>query len=364
MDSDCIIEGKTYFSADISKYLYAGDENFVDTIALCQIRHGDKTIFSEVLYCNTKEHSLSFDAGCVIHAYMDANNISFAGFSITVKNPASMDIIDQTWFSVIFYRGHVSDFPDVFLKMHFLNDSEALFVPKHFECSLYLYDVDDSVNVSYFITLPGSEKRLVLGVETFCFNSDNPVREIKINIDNILQSAVGRGAINNNSPYPARLIISAGHRVMNFFIMPERPAFALAYRNGFNLVEYFWSFGSWKRKSSIKADTAFINRHPVAYGISGDDSFELVTHRMSARSMMHGFNFIGKTPVDVTLFLGRESFAFQGVLTEVDCDTDPFSDELTEIKMKATVSSNTGLMRINNSDMLNIFTNPFNISFQ
>lgn len=295
---------------------------------------------------------------------MDANNISYARFNVILEHPEILTDIDQVDFTVIFYRGHVSSDPEGFLKTHFLNDSEMMCVPENFSAKVYLAEDEGHVDVDYFISLPGSNESLFLGTALHSNNGNSLIIEVKVSIRDILASAVGSGKIDNNLPYPARLTLKAGERVMTFFIYKERPAFALAYRNGFNLVEYFWSFGSWKRKSAIKADTAFINGLPVAYGISGDDSFELVTHKMSARSMMHGFNFIGKTPADVTLYLGREVYAFQGVLTEVDCDTDPFSDELTEIKMKATVSNSMGLMRINNSDMFDLFTNPFNISFQ
>ena len=358
MNFDYITGGKMYFSSDIPKYEYQDDDgSYAFTTARCSLSCGGYTVFSTDIYYNPVEHVFRLDLRGIISSYMQSKSLSFAEFTVTLDNPETLRIIDTVMFSVVFYRGHILQDPETYLRTHFLNDQDVVAVPQHFSAILSLYAFSDSEVLNLYIRPVGRSCRILC--QTLMLSSG--LNRIVFSLDQLLEESaddIPAGTI------PGFVIAEAGDRSLVFAIRSDRPAFAMIYSNGFNLPECFWSFGSWKRKSSSKAETAKVDGQALAYAISHEDTFELKSHPMNARTMFSGFNFIGRTPAQLALFLGREAFFFEAALTEFSCDNDPFSDELSVVELKADVSRSMGHQRFCPDDSIRIFSNHFNLSFQ
>lgn len=360
MNSDYIIDDKLYFSSDIPKYkCFDDDGSYPLATARLSLMHKDKTVFSTDIYYNPVEHVFCAQLAQIISAYMQNNYISIAEFTIELVNPESNKTIDTISFRTLFYRGHILQDPEDFLKNNFLNDQNVVQVPQHFVANVFLIEYGGPEMIDFYITPKGSSVPIWVMTTQY----ETGIVQAKIDIDSILAFGVEHDRIDPDTE-PARLTLKADNRVLDFFIVPMRPAFAMNYLNGFNLPETFWSFGSWKSKSLTKAETANVSGNKIAYNITHEDSFELKTHPMHARDMFSGFNFLGITPAEILLFLGRDAFLFKATLSEVSFDNDPFSDELTLVEMKADVTQSMGHLRFNSDDRFNIFSNNFNTLFQ
>lgn len=357
MGEQYLVSGNLYLSSVIPKvFCDVGNDYSYSTVAI-NVYAGGKEIFSASLYVVPEMQGVEFRIDDLVHSYMRNNELVCEVFQIDFATPEGTGI-DTVTANIIFYAAHsVIDAQDL---MHdtFLSNIDAMLVPEWYRSNLSLFNpFEDNQNLEIWVTPKGKQPVLAddeliatPGLNTYTID----LREIKQRgIDNrVLQE----------SDTPAVVRIVCGHRCMSLYVKDELPSAAITFRNGYNVIQTIYFFGSWTEKFSTEASTATISRKLSQYDLAVESSYEILSHPISAADMTY-YRFIGMSPsVSVILFSGRQALIFEGIITESSAETAPHQENMEPLKLTVRSSQSYCILTVNNSDY-RIFNDIFNNSF-
>ncbi len=350
-----IQDNDIYLSSAVPECAFESDSYAFSEVRFI-LRYGIRSFFETSIFFNPNTALAIFRPGKIIHAFMADLQISFAVFSIAAYDPDSNKLMDLS-FRVVASATKIRQDPALFLARNFLNDFNVMTVPRSYSGAVSLYDPEPGK-----ISFHGVGNSDLTPIQVFEYSHQGGYVSFRFSIQELIDIAIQSGQVPDGFS-PRLFIVKSGERSLHLYITERRPAFLVEFRNSFSSPEYLYSFGSFRFTGKQSADTADSGEQKLAYSVIQKPEFELTTEPLEPTQILRFNSMVNSSGVRVALFSGNQVMMLEGIITALDTDFDSRSDEMGSAKLTFFSSQDLGILNFNDTEMMRIFTNPFNDSF-